>query len=219
MTPLSLNPRRAQSGALAFALAVAVAVAGAPAAQAKDFFYALSVPTYDINQDPATFGSAADVFVELSNGGATNSGQTYTYQDVIALGVTTNGAFNIPAYQPVTYTGSTITDVFGTTNALGQLSLNQPTSNAPIPNPDGFTASNPGDTYAIKWYLWAYDYTTHLPIYYFKWSDVFSTNTASGVVGNVVAVPEPATWMMMLVGFGALGVAMRLRRKPKAASI
>jgi hypothetical protein len=27
------------------------------------------------------------------------------------------------------------------------------------------------------------------------------------------AVPEPATWAMMLVGFGALGVAMRSRRK------
>lgn len=31
------------------------------------------------------------------------------------------------------------------------------------------------------------------------------------------AVPEPATWAMMLVGFGALGVAMRKQRKPNLA--
>ena len=27
----------------------------------------------------------------------------------------------------------------------------------------------------------------------------------------VAAVPEPATWTMMLIGFGALGFAMRCR--------
>jgi hypothetical protein len=31
----------------------------------------------------------------------------------------------------------------------------------------------------------------------------------SGVTINVVAVPEPATWALMLVGFGAIGVALR----------
>jgi hypothetical protein len=30
--------------------------------------------------------------------------------------------------------------------------------------------------------------------------------------GGVGAVPEPATWAMMLVGFGAVGGAMRRRR-------
>jgi hypothetical protein len=36
---------------------------------------------------------------------------------------------------------------------------------------------------------------------------------------SVTAVPEPATWAMMLVGFGGLGMAMRSRRKraPTAA--
>ena len=30
--------------------------------------------------------------------------------------------------------------------------------------------------------------------------------------GNIGAVPEPATWAMMLIGFGAIGVSMRRRR-------
>ncbi|HEX8838885.1 MAG TPA: PEPxxWA-CTERM sorting domain-containing protein, partial [Sphingomicrobium sp.] len=32
------------------------------------------------------------------------------------------------------------------------------------------------------------------------------------------AVPEPATWAMMLLGFGAIGVSMR-RRKPVLAQL
>jgi hypothetical protein len=35
---------------------------------------------------------------------------------------------------------------------------------------------------------------------------------------SVTAVPEPATWAVMLVGFGGLGVAMRSRRKQAAAA-
>jgi hypothetical protein len=31
----------------------------------------------------------------------------------------------------------------------------------------------------------------------------------------VASVPEPATWAMMLIGFGAIGFAMRFRRRPR----
>lgn len=34
---------------------------------------------------------------------------------------------------------------------------------------------------------------------------------------NIAAVPEPATWMMMIAGFGAIGGAMRRRTKNMAA--
>jgi len=36
---------------------------------------------------------------------------------------------------------------------------------------------------------------------------------------SISAVPEPATWAMMLVGFGGMGVAMRSRRKQAVAAI
>jgi hypothetical protein len=32
-------------------------------------------------------------------------------------------------------------------------------------------------------------------------------------------VPEPATWAMMLLGFGAMGIAIRRRRQPVLAQI
>lgn len=34
---------------------------------------------------------------------------------------------------------------------------------------------------------------------------------------NLAAVPEPATWAMMIIGFGAVGGAMRRRKKPTLA--
>lgn len=39
----------------------------------------------------------------------------------------------------------------------------------------------------------------------------------SGFFRIDVAVPEPATWVMMLLGFGAIGLSMRIRRKRTAA--
>lgn len=37
-------------------------------------------------------------------------------------------------------------------------------------------------------------------------------------VGATPAVPEPATWAMMLVGFGGMGAAMRYRRRKQSVS-
>ena len=51
------------------------------------------------------------------------------------------------------------------------------------------------------------EYTLHLE----------GTSTGNGSFGGNVAftaVPEPATWAMMLLGFGAVGFAMRRRRTP-----
>lgn len=50
----------------------------------------------------------------------------------------------------------------------------------------------------------------------FYWDSNNGDNTGT-VAANVVtgqngAVPEPATWMMMLAGFGAAGIALRRRR-------
>lgn len=43
-----------------------------------------------------------------------------------------------------------------------------------------------------------------------------SSNAQIFATGNVPAVPEPATWAMMLLGFGTIGVGMRRRRRQDA---
>ena len=44
------------------------------------------------------------------------------------------------------------------------------------------------------------------------------TSTYSGSI-SFAAVPEPATWAMMLLGFGAIGFALRRRRAPVLAQV
>jgi hypothetical protein len=47
--------------------------------------------------------------------------------------------------------------------------------------------------------------------------------TPGNISGNaafaIAAVPEPATWGLMLLGFGGIGMAMRRRRRPALAQI
>ena len=48
----------------------------------------------------------------------------------------------------------------------------------------------------------------------------FETSPGTGIFATMAipaAVPEPATWAMMLVGFGAIGFAMRRRRSESGA--
>lgn len=43
-----------------------------------------------------------------------------------------------------------------------------------------------------------------------------NTPILAGAMGNVAAVPEPATWAMMIIGMCAVGGAMRMRRRNTA---
>jgi len=45
------------------------------------------------------------------------------------------------------------------------------------------------------------------------------TGSYSGTINVQAAVPEAKTWMMMLLGFGAMGLAIRRRRRPVLAQI
>ena len=52
---------------------------------------------------------------------------------------------------------------------------------------------------------------------------VFTFSTQGGNVttfsATTTAVPEPATWALMLLGFGGIGMAMRRRRQPVLAQV
>jgi PEP-CTERM motif len=45
------------------------------------------------------------------------------------------------------------------------------------------------------------------------------TGSYSGTINVQAAVPEAKTWMMMLLGFGAMGLAIRRRRQPVLAQV
>jgi hypothetical protein len=44
-------------------------------------------------------------------------------------------------------------------------------------------------------------------------------NLTQNISANIQAVPEPATWAMMLIGFGGIGLAMRRRRPSRLAQL
>ena len=46
-----------------------------------------------------------------------------------------------------------------------------------------------------------------------------STGSYSGTINVQAAVPEAGTWAMMLLGFGAMGMVIRRRRKPVLAQL
>lgn len=79
------------------------------------------------------------------------------------------------------------------------------------------TSSDPApETWAIldPVYLTVGDHTLH-----FMGNLIGPSGSYSGTINVQAAVPEPATWAMMLLGFGAMGIAVRRRRKPVLAQI
>jgi hypothetical protein len=48
-----------------------------------------------------------------------------------------------------------------------------------------------------------------------------NTNASGTLTGNVTisAVPEAGTWALMLLGFGAIGLTIRRRRRPVLAQL
>jgi PEP-CTERM motif-containing protein len=49
--------------------------------------------------------------------------------------------------------------------------------------------------------------------------NISSFSTVQILSGGIRSVPEPATWAMMLLGFGGIGFAMRRRQKPALAQL
>jgi hypothetical protein len=88
---------------------------------------------------------------------------------------------------------------------VGQINL--PDVNATLP--DLFTVANftaPAGSYVLGDLILA------------NGNDVTTANSAALFVGSVAAVPEPATWGMMLLGFVGLAFAFRQRRRVMAVA-
>jgi PEP-CTERM motif len=53
----------------------------------------------------------------------------------------------------------------------------------------------------------------------FEFSTQGTNVTSFSISAQAVPLPEPATWALMLLGFGGIGLAMRRRRKPALAQL
>jgi hypothetical protein len=120
------------------------------------------------------------------------------------------------------------TDVFSLTDAVGLKDLYTVTING------GVTAMSTVTTYptsfdntlgpaaATAGPAWTNTGTSHLQLDFAPgtYSLAIASNCSSGAcpttfgdrLDMLTAIPEPATWAVMLVGFGGIGVAMRRRR-------
>jgi len=147
--------------------------------------------------NPDTSGTAF-----LFNTTAWTSGELDDY-----LGISASPTNSIGAFLPATLTFQPGADGYwvyqfalGTQNLLGTSGVGQPGQDAYL-----FTL---GQNLAAGGYIVAF----------LEQDGAFGATANSGAILETGGVPEPATWAMMLVGFGAVGVAMRRSRRKQLVS-
>ncbi len=101
--------------------------------------------------------------------------------------------------------------------ANGQLSFLSGSTTGPF----SFTAPTSG-SYWTAWGHYSTSFVANASSVTFQFQDINPTTNGydlglDSVVMNGTSVPEPATWALMLIGFGGLGAAMRMRRRRVAA--
>jgi hypothetical protein len=139
-----------------------------------------------------------------------------TIPNKVGFDTTTNTAGTVSPFfefsndQTGTYTFALITSTPGASVTLEQLMAGGGTSILQTVMGSGNSLTlNTGTLAANTTYRFLYNFTA---------------GTGGGTVsGNASflqsAVPEPATWALMLMGFGGIGLAMRRRRKPVLAQV
>ena len=176
-------------------LAVAACLAAAPATAAVSVI----ASNIDLSKGAYTFGqTATDTFTLSFNPAGGNN----------PVSVQTTGTAAVPLIfgQPaVTFTDPGRTATFGPNYFPGFGSLPNATA-----APFSITSSDLGLRYSIgsdEYFGYARFAGANLI------SVAFETQANTAITGGAVAaaVPEPATWAMLLVGFGAVGGAMRRR--------
>jgi choice-of-anchor C domain-containing protein len=139
-----------------------------------------------------------------------------------------NGLQNGGVYQDiVTVPGKTYEvtfDMAGNPDGAPALKLlvvsANPVSNTTTPGVDGFfTVLGTPTRSDMNWTPESYSFVATSTLTMLEFSSADNPNTPFGpALDNVsaFAVPEPATWSMMLFGFGGLGAALRSRRSKQA---
>jgi PEP-CTERM motif len=181
----------------------------------------------------ATLGQHGASGLGVLFSGETNSGNQHTIDnkgrtDFIMLQFDktvwlSNATFNAFKLDSNTYTDTDATVGYGTTNLAWNTAptlTNITSLNALIPSAQRYGSGNNGtqgtntrniDPLNYKGNVWIISsaWSQHNPDATFK-NDAFKLNNI--LYTTRMPVPEPATWMMMIAGFGMIGGAIRRRR-------
>jgi hypothetical protein len=178
-------------GAVAAALSLTFAAAPANAADVITPIgvnYGSTPYTFTIGQSSFTFSGTGDIFgpTAISTGGT--------------------GMVNTIFGSPTTYFVDRGTVTFGPGQQYGSFPTATPIRFSNGDNFFGLSATLNGST------IYGYAFATNTILN----SIGFNTTPGGSITATTAipsAVPEPATWMMMLIGFGAVGASMRFRRR------
>ena len=124
------------------------------------------------------------------------------------LAISTGGTGMVNSFfgSPTTNFADRGTVTFGADSQFSSFSTPTPVRFSNGDNLIGLSATSGGNTF------FGFAFTTNSTLNSFGFGNVpGATITATSAIP--AAVPEPATWAMMLVGFGAMGVSLRRRRR------
>lgn len=179
-----------QVGAVAAALALtfAAAPAAAQSITAIGVDFATTPYTYSIGGSTFTFSGTGNIFAPTA----------------IATGGT--GMVNTIFGSPTTYFVDRGTVTFGPGQQYGSFPTATPINFSNGDNFFGLSATLNGST------IYGFAYTTNTILNSVGFN-LTPGATITATTAIPAAVPEPATWLMMLVGFGAVGAVMRRGRR------
>jgi hypothetical protein len=147
-----------------------------------------------------------------SAGGVNLAYEGNQYLDLVGQGGTGSISQDISLAEGVVYT---LTFAYSH-NLFSPNSATSASAEFTIGTLTGMVSHDTGDNSDLDWQIFTGNFMATGPM-----STLNFTNLTGGVNEGILldavsitqAVPEPATWAMMLIGFGAVGFAMR-RRKP-----
>jgi hypothetical protein len=152
-------------------------------------------------------------------------GSAYGLAGPVSATITINGvtlaiAGNYNDYADVYSTGLAVYGSSDTDDGGGIATTKQIFTQGNIPglpsSLDDSLATTAVTGYASYQYLqmYTYDYNNDTTVH----NALAYLNPATLTIANVSAVPEPATWGMFLLGFGAIGWTLRARRNASATT-
>lgn len=191
------------------ALCLALSVTCASAANA-------AITLYDVTLNGATEGTPS-----LGTGGGTVTYDDVTHQLTLSVifsgltGTTTASHIHAPTALPLTGTASVATQIptfsafpLGVTSGTFNQTLDLTLTGSFNPS---FVTANGGTAAGAETALVAAMNSGR------SYLNIHTSAFPGGEIrGFLIAVPEPASWAMMLLGFGAIGIAMRRRRRSLA---